>query len=103
MSVIGLVAGNRQGRGLAWQFVKDNWAELDRRYGEGGFALMRLVNITSGFTSLEMREDVERFFADNPAKGAERITSPVSQRYGGKRRSAASGSRRAVTPACLSQ
>ena len=72
VSVIGLVAGNRQGRGLAWQFVKDNWAELDRRYGEGGFALMRLVNITSGFTSLEMREDVERFFADNPAKGAER-------------------------------
>lgn len=72
VSVIGLTAGNHQGRNLAWQFLKDNWAELDRRYGEGGFALMRLVSITSGFTTLEMREDVEKFFADNPARGAER-------------------------------
>ena len=72
VSVIGLTAGNHQGRNLAWQFLKDNWAELDRRYGEGGFALMRLVSITSGFTTLEMREDVEKFFTDHPARGAER-------------------------------
>ncbi|MDA0770603.1 MAG: hypothetical protein BZY79_05690 [SAR202 cluster bacterium Casp-Chloro-G4] len=72
VSVLGLVAGNRSGRDLAWQFLKDNWAELDRRYGEGGFALMRLVGITSGFTTMEMREDVERFFTDHPAPGAER-------------------------------
>jgi len=70
--VIGLTANNHQGRNLAWQFLKDNWAELDRRYGEGGFALMRLVSITSGFTTLEMREDVEKFFTDHPARGAER-------------------------------
>lgn len=72
VSLVGLVAANRQGRDLAWEFLKDNWAEFDRRYGEGGFALMRLVGITSGFTTLEMRDDVERFFADNPAPGAER-------------------------------
>ena len=72
VSLISLVAGNRSGRDLAWQFLKDNWAELDRRYGEGGFALMRLVSITSGFTTLDMREDVERFFNDNPVPGAER-------------------------------
>ena len=72
VSLISLVAGNRSGRDLAWQFLKDNWAQLDRRYGEGDFALMRLVSITSGFTTLDMREDVEQFFADHPAPGAER-------------------------------
>ncbi len=66
------VAGNRQGRDLAWQFLKDNWAEFDRRYGEGGFGLMRLVSIASNFTTGEMREDVERFFREHPAPAAER-------------------------------
>ncbi|MGH2545228.1 MAG: M1 family metallopeptidase, partial [Ardenticatenaceae bacterium] len=66
------VAGNRHGRDLAWRFLKENWAEFDRRYGEGGFGLMRLVSIVSGFTTPEMHEDVERFFRDHPAPAAER-------------------------------
>ena len=53
MSVITLVAGNTLGRDeLAWQFLKDNWDELDRRYGEGGFAIMRLVGIASSVVSV---------------------------------------------------
>jgi len=70
--MVASVAGNRQGRQLAWEFVKENWAEFDRRYGEGGFALMNLVSVTSRFTTTEEREDVERFFSDNPAPSAER-------------------------------
>ena len=80
VSVITMVAGNTQGRDLAWQFLKDNWAELDRRYGEGGFAIMRLVGIASAFTSLELHDDVERFFADNPAPGAARTVSQSLER-----------------------
>ena len=66
------VASNRHGRDLAWEFVKTNWEEFDRRYGEGGFALMRLVAFTENFSTQEMAEDVQRFFADNPAPAAER-------------------------------
>ncbi len=80
VSVITLVAGNTNGRNLAWQFLKDNWKELDRRYGEGGFAIMRLVGIASAFTTLEMREDVERFFTDHPAPGAERTVRQALER-----------------------
>ena len=80
VSVITLVAGNTQGRDLAWQFLKDNWAELDRRYGEGGFAIMRLVGIASAFTTPEMRDDVERFFTDNPAPGGERTVRQALER-----------------------
>ena len=66
------MASNRHGRDLAWEFVKENWAEFDRRYGEGGFVLMRLVSITSRFSTREKLEDVERFFEDHPAPAAER-------------------------------
>ena len=66
------VASNRQGRELAWQFLKDNWDEFDRRYGEGGFAIMRLVGISSLFTTEEKRQEVEEFFASNPVPSAER-------------------------------
>ena len=72
IGVVVSVARNRHGRDMAWQFLKDNWDEFDRRYGEGGFALMNLLTIVSGFTTTEEREDVERFFQDHPAPAAER-------------------------------
>ena len=72
ISVVTSVAADRRGRDLAWQFLKSNWSEFDRRYAHGGFGLMRLVSITSGFTTAERREDVEGFFRDNPAPAAER-------------------------------
>ncbi len=62
---------SRSGRDLTWEFVKDNWAEFDRRYGDGGFQIMRLVSITSGFTTRERLEDVERFFRDHPTPSAD--------------------------------
>ena len=64
-------AGARAGRDLTWEFVKENWGEFDRRYGDGGFQIMRLVSITSGFTTRERLEDVERFFRDNPTPSAD--------------------------------
>ncbi len=72
ISAVVMVAGSRHGREIAWDFMKANWDEFDRRYGEGGFALMRLVGVTSGFITPERREDVERFFTDHPVPGAER-------------------------------
>ena len=64
-------AGTRVGRDLTWEFVKENWGEFDRRYGDGGFQIMRLASITSGFTTRERLEDVERFFRDNPTPSAD--------------------------------
>ena len=66
------VASNRHGRDRAWEFVKANWDEFDRRYGEGGFALMNLVSMTSRFTTHDGLEDVERFFSDHPTPAADR-------------------------------
>ncbi len=70
--VVTVLSMNSHGRDLAWEFIKDNWSEFDRRYGRGGFALMRLVAIPGGFATQERLEDVERFFANHSAPAAER-------------------------------
>ena len=72
IGVIVRTAGTRMGRDLAWQFLRDNWQEVDRRYGEGGFGLMYIVEITSGFSSGDRLAEVEQFFTDNPTPAAER-------------------------------
>ena len=66
------VAANLKGRDLAWKFVKDNWPEFDRRYGGGGFGLMRLVSVSGHFTDEENLADVEKFFQEHPVAAAER-------------------------------
>ncbi len=75
------VAGNRNnGTRMAWDFVKDNWVEFDRRYGSGGFAIMRLVGLTGGLVTAEAREDVDRFFQDNPTPSASRTIQQSLER-----------------------
>ncbi len=80
ISVMVATASNPNGRELAWRFLKDNWDELDRRYGEGGFAIMRLVSIASVFTTAEKREEVREFFDSHPVQSAERTIRQVLER-----------------------
>ena len=80
VSIIAGVAGNRIGRPIAWDFVKENWDEMDRRYGSGGFGIMTLVGITGGFTSEERAADVEAFFTEHPAPSAARTIQQSLER-----------------------
>ncbi len=80
ITVVASVAANPKGRLPAWEFVKNNWAEFDRRYGGGGFGLMRLVSICNSFTTDEQRADVENFFTENPAPAAERTIRQALER-----------------------
>ena len=75
-------AGNKDARALTWAFIKDNWAEFDRRYGGGGFAVMRLVSATGGFTRQEERNEVEAFFKEHPAPAATRTIQQSLERIG---------------------
>ena len=78
--VVTAVAANNQGRNLAWDFLKEQWEEFDRRYGGGGFGLMRLVSITNHFTTNEQRDDVEAFFDAHPTPAAERTIRQALER-----------------------
>ncbi|PKB72266.1 MAG: hypothetical protein BZY87_01245 [SAR202 cluster bacterium Io17-Chloro-G6] len=74
------VAANPKGRDLAWEFVRSNWGEFDRRYGGGGFGLMRLVSICSHFNTQEKADEVDGFFAEHPAPAAERTIRQALER-----------------------
>ncbi len=80
ISVITAVAANLKGRYLAWQFVQDNWGEFDRRYGSGGFGLMRLVSVCGNFTDAGKIDEVEAFFREHPAPAADRTIRQALER-----------------------
>ena len=80
--VISTVASNLEGRDVAWEFVKANWEELDRRYGEGGFALMELVSVGGRFTTRERLDDVRAFFREHPVPSADRSVRQALERTG---------------------
>ena len=78
--VVSAVAANNRGRNLAWEFLKEQWDEFDRRYGSGGFGLMRLVAITNAFTGNDKRDDVAAFFEAHPTPAAERTIRQALER-----------------------
>ncbi|HSF31639.1 MAG TPA: M1 family metallopeptidase [Candidatus Tectomicrobia bacterium] len=79
--VVAGVAANPHGRDLAWEFVQANWAEFDRRYGGGGFLLMRLIeSVTSAFTTAEREREVAAFFKEHPAPSAARTIQQCLER-----------------------
>jgi puromycin-sensitive aminopeptidase len=80
MIVVVQAAGSKDGRDITWQFVKDNWAEFDRRYGKGGFAIMRIVGLTGGFTTMDRYDEVERFFEEHPTPSAARTIQQSLER-----------------------
>lgn len=72
ISVVTAVGANLKGRQPAWQFVQDNWEEFDRRYGSGGFGIMRLVTVCGNFVDAAKIEEAENFFREHPVPAAER-------------------------------
>jgi puromycin-sensitive aminopeptidase len=71
---------NRRGQNLTWQFVKKNWDEILKRYGEGGFFMSRILSPLGGHTKLKDFDDARKFFTKNIAPGAERTLEQVYER-----------------------
>ncbi|KAF2790722.1 hypothetical protein K505DRAFT_327375 [Melanomma pulvis-pyrius CBS 109.77] len=59
-----------EGINALWKWVKDNWAELEKRLPPSLSMLSSVVSITtSSFTHREQIKDIESFFADKSTKG----------------------------------
>jgi len=80
ITVVTAVAANLNGRDLAWNFLKDQWEEFDKRYGGGGFGLMRLVSICGTFSTADKLEEVQSFFEQHPTPAAERTIQQSLER-----------------------
>jgi puromycin-sensitive aminopeptidase len=74
------VGANRYGRDLAWDFLRDNWEEFDRRYSGVGHNLGRLVGIADAFTTAQRAAEVEAFFDAHPAPAAKRRIQQALER-----------------------
>jgi puromycin-sensitive aminopeptidase len=59
--VIGAALGNVQGREAAWEFVKQNWDQMDRLFPKQG--LRRMCGGIAGLATPELEQDVRAFFA----------------------------------------
>lgn len=71
VSVIATVAGNKNGRELAWKFFQDNFDLFKERYSSS-FLGSSLVKAVSGyFASEEKARQVESFFVKNQFAGTE--------------------------------
>lgn len=78
--LIGSVWQNKLGRKLAWQFVKNNWKILLKKYGEGGHFLGRLLSPLGNHTNIKDAIDAKKFFTKNMAPGAERTLEQSYER-----------------------
>ena len=78
--VVVSLAVNQHGRDLAWEFIKENWGEFDRRYGKGGFAITRLVGAAGSFATDARHDEVKAFFDEHPAPSAARTIQQSLER-----------------------
>ncbi|XP_038078719.1 putative aminopeptidase-2 isoform X2 [Patiria miniata] len=69
-AVVSAVAGNPEGRTLAWDFFVQNWAFFRETYGNSVFLLENVVTaVTNDFNTQAELDKVKRFMAEHPDQG----------------------------------
>lgn len=80
IGILTFVGFNPLGRDVFMNFIKKNWQEFLNRYGSGGYALGRLVNVLAGSSEKKHLKFYETFFKDRPAPGATRSIEQTKER-----------------------
>jgi aminopeptidase N len=70
LGLIAAVMKNPAGGKLAWGFVRNHWAEIDKV--GGGFTSAEVVSATRTFCEADMQEQVQDFFASHKVPTAQR-------------------------------
>ncbi|CAL8262791.1 unnamed protein product [Merluccius merluccius] len=69
-AVITSIASNREGQGLAWDFVRDNWNYMFTQYGVGSFNFAALISgVTARFSTAAELQQLVEFRGKNSAAG----------------------------------
>lgn len=63
---------NQYGQSLTWQFLKKNWKTILKNYGEGGYLLSRMMEVSGNHTTLKDLKDFKKFFKNNAAPASQR-------------------------------
>ena len=70
LGLVTSVMGNPAGEQLAWDFIRQRWAEIEK--AGGPFASAQVVGATSVFCDAGMRDQVTEFFSAHKVAAAER-------------------------------
>jgi aminopeptidase N len=76
----GFIAGvlaRREMQGVAWQWVKEHWPEVEKKItmSSGG----TIVGATRNFCDAESRDDVQKFFSEHKVASSERVLRVVAE------------------------
>lgn len=81
------VALNSKVRPVVWEFIKSNWPMLRERLGANMVVLERYLRMSlNKFASLEVEQDIEKFFANKDNTGYDRGLAVVSDTIKGSAR-----------------
>lgn len=80
LTLMGAIAQSRKGRDLVWDYVKNNWDEIHKKYGTPVIMSGFISASFSHYASEEMAVEVEKFFAENNTSGAERAVQQTVER-----------------------
>ena len=72
MSVLAVVGSNEYADDLAWDFLKNNWKEYNKKYGEGHVIPLLIKAVLSRYKSLEKIKEVKNFFSKHKVESGER-------------------------------
>ncbi|HAE36758.1 TPA: hypothetical protein DCX66_03680 [Candidatus Nomurabacteria bacterium] len=71
---------NKSGQDITWQFLKNNWNIILKKYGEGGIMLARMMFILGNHTTIKDLKDAQKFFSKNAAPAAEKTLKQACER-----------------------
>lgn len=80
LTLLGAIAQSRKGRDLVWNYVKNNWDEIHKKYGTPVILSGFISSSFSHYASEEKAVEVEKFFAENKTSGAERAVQQTVER-----------------------
>jgi aminopeptidase N len=78
-SAISIVAANGKGGDLCWEFCKQNWDAILKKFQQSS-SLSRIVGQCGNFATRAKKADVEAFFASHAHPGAERAVKQAVER-----------------------
>jgi puromycin-sensitive aminopeptidase len=78
-SLIAAVASNRFGTALCWEWTKQRWSDICKKFGQSS-SLSRIVGQCGNFASAELGAEVRSFFASHAHPGAERAVKQAVER-----------------------
>ncbi len=77
--VIALMSGNPYGIGIAWDYIKKNWKEVEEKFA-GGHLFSRFISPFAKFTTASRSNEINMFFSKNKAHGIDRTVAQTIEK-----------------------